>query len=412
MGVKVIFLMSIVFGVLLPNGDVGSDILLMINTLMFNIGNTLELSGCKICFKSQNEVYQKKKDRCVACLVNDHGECGGIRSFLNKFHELQNDVNQECKNEQHWRVKALEDDTHFGNLVPGKYDDAAWDICGIEYTKLPQNLTDELDIDRRMLINRRECRYEPHINPKIEACKVYGQASFLFCYSLMNGRTLQGRKLDAELITLLKNDGTNVGNHSSIINKLYKVKTTKKIIGNSASITDVSLEPGFHFEDGCGIYFQPHQPVVSDIFKNCQDDACLIHLNTLHIRTNKIQDLDSWYENIDYYLGARVGGRVCSLLQIYGLSILIPILMNFAANVVVFYNDITNDRVKWFEAIPLLLLVYPQWRVLRYLGSYLFFHGDETKLEQDKVAYERDVGTLEPYLEAAIQVKPLFIQFA
>ena len=85
---------------------------------------------------------------------------------------------------------------------------------------------------------------------------------------------------------------------------------------------------------------------------------------------------------------------------------MIPILMNFAANVVVFYNDVNSNQAKWMEFIPLLLLVYPQWRVLKLLGSYLFVHGDETKLEQDKVAYERDVGTLEPYLEASIQVNP------
>ena len=417
MGVKVIFLMSIVFGVLLPDVDVGSDILLMINTLMFNIGDTLELSGCQSCYKTKNEVYTKRDGSCGPCLINDLGSvCGGIRSFLEKFHSLQNDANQGCKDEN-WRVEAFEGDSLFGNLVSGKYNKSARkykktrDICGIDYTKLPETVNDEFDNSRRMLVTRRDCIHRPRINTQIEACVVYGQASYLFCHSLTRRRTILSDKFNRQLTRLLKNDErmrkANGSNHSEISNKLYKIKITKEsVFGSCPLITDLDLEPGFRFEDGCGIYFQAHNPVVSDIFRTCHDDACMVHLNALHTRTNKIHDLESWYENIDYYLGARVGGRVCSMLRIYGWTIMIPILMNFAANVVVFYNDVTSNQAKWMEFIPLLLLVYPQWRVLKLLGSYLFVHGDETKLEQDKVAYERDVGTLEPYLEASIQVNP------
>ena len=414
MGVKVIFVMSIVFGVILPNSDVGLDILLMINTLTFNIGNTLELSGCKICYKTNKEVYRKKKEDCATCLVNDYGKCGGIREFLRKFHTLQISDTKQCMDEN-WRITSSEQVGNLGNrfrsLETGKYNESANDICGIEYTKRPFYPNDESDIDRRLYVKTIDC---PSINAEIEACPVYGQASYLFCSALTKGvenpLTTKGRKFKKELDRLLMNTARITGNHSGILNKLYKIKETKKKRkkpgkkGSDSYIMSITLEPDYHFEDGCGLYFRARQDVESDDLKDCDDDVCLIHLQTLHIRTNKIHDLESWYKNLDYYLGARVGGRVCSLLQIYGWTIMIPILMNFVANVIVFYNDFSSNSAQWPECIPLLLLVYPQWRVMKYLGNYLFVHRDENKLEKDKVAFERDVGTLEPYLEATIQV--------
>ena len=53
--------------------------------------------------------------------------------------------------------------------------------------------------------------------------------------------------------------------------------------------------------------------------------------------------------------------------------------------------------------IPVLLLFYPQWRSIKMLINYIY-HQDENKLQTDKQTYEREVETLEPYLEAALQV--------
>ena len=97
-----------------------------------------------------------------------------------------------------------------------------------------------------------------------------------------------------------------------------------------------------------------------------------------------------------------------NLIQIYGMSMLIPLLLNITFGFIVFYNDYTYETASKYELIPCFMMLYPQWKVLKYLVSYCFFHKDEHILRKEKMIYERDVATLEPYLEATIQVK-LFI---
>ena len=47
--VALIFSISILFNVILPTGDVYSDVALMVNTITFNVASTLEISGCRVC---------------------------------------------------------------------------------------------------------------------------------------------------------------------------------------------------------------------------------------------------------------------------------------------------------------------------------------------------------------------------
>ena len=51
----------------------------------------------------------------------------------------------------------------------------------------------------------------------------------------------------------------------------------------------------------------------------------------------------------------------------------------------------------------MIFLVYPQWRVIKYLFRYYAYHKSETQLEEEKAAYERDVASLEPFLESLWQ---------
>ena len=71
------FVMCILFNIILPTGDVGSDLNLMYLALTFNLGDTLELAGCKSCYhKTENDVYYPKENlndnECKTCYYSDY----------------------------------------------------------------------------------------------------------------------------------------------------------------------------------------------------------------------------------------------------------------------------------------------------------------------------------------------------
>ena len=90
-----IFVMCLVFNVFLPSTDIGSDIYLMKNTLTFQLGNSLELGGCKSCYrKTESEVYLSKNmvenEDCDWFLQDSYFACGKYPLILNEINEHQN----------------------------------------------------------------------------------------------------------------------------------------------------------------------------------------------------------------------------------------------------------------------------------------------------------------------------------
>ena len=82
------FVMCIIFNIILPSGDQGSDIYLLYNVLTFQLGVTTELSGCRACYgKTESEIYfpkveLKDKDDCNNLCVEDRNFlCDNILSF-------------------------------------------------------------------------------------------------------------------------------------------------------------------------------------------------------------------------------------------------------------------------------------------------------------------------------------------
>ena len=106
----------------------------------------------------------------------------------------------------------------------------------------------------------------------------------------------------------------------------------------------------------------------------------------------------------DYYIGIRTGGVTCRLLQIYGWCIVIPIFLNLSFTIVLFVNDFCDQKANIYELIPLVLLVYPQYKTIKFLSKYIFIHRDEELLNEEKEKHNRDVATLEPFLESCLQV--------
>jgi hypothetical protein len=70
---------------------------------------------------------------------------------------------------------------------------------------------------------------------------------------------------------------------------------------------------------------------------------------------------------------------------------------------VAYFLDLQDGRANRYEIIPALILFYPQWCVLKYLGNYLF-HQNEKQLINEKKHHEKHIETAEPFLEAGLQV--------
>ena len=396
MGVLIPFVTSILFGLLLPTSDVTLDAKFMEKTLTFNVGNTLELIGCKLCYKSENLVYRKRKGKCSTCLVNDYKhECGGILTFLNEVNHLGGMDEENCNQEFNWRVTK---DKKI--VVPGAYTNN--NSCAIEYIKNESVPKSTLNIDRRLFVAESSCLYVnlKQIKERVEACNIIGNASLLSCDRLTQEKQFS-KMLRRYLTVKISQNKTPIWDVD-----MFRITQITRIDKNNRTKTRTVLKKGYNFDDGCGIIFKEIDFSQSDGTSTCNDDPCYWHLTSLKIRTNNIHDLSSWKEVTDYYLGVRVGGLTCKLLKIYGVMMLIPLLLNVTFSYSVFYNDYKDGVVKKYEVIPLLMTIYPQWKVLKYLGSYYFGHKNEDILRKEKMIYERDVATLEPFLEASIQVKP------
>ena len=118
-----IFVLSILFNMMLPSGDVYSDVYLMYQTWTFQNTDSLEMSGCRACFgKSVKDLFPKKHD-CEKCVTtNNHFWCGRSYSFLNHYSSIESESINKCENKK-WRVY------YNGSFEPGECDDNSHYCC-------------------------------------------------------------------------------------------------------------------------------------------------------------------------------------------------------------------------------------------------------------------------------------------
>ena len=83
-----IFVLTIFFNMILPTGDVYSDILLMFQTWTFQNTDSLEMVGCRACFgKTEEDLYPTERG-CKTCVTqNANFACGHNIPSLKKFLE-------------------------------------------------------------------------------------------------------------------------------------------------------------------------------------------------------------------------------------------------------------------------------------------------------------------------------------
>ena len=115
-----IYVLAISFNLILPTGDIYSDIGLMVQTIKFQNSDSREMLGCRACYgKEEAEVERFKLSNCTTCITkNRYNYCGNFPSSINKFLEVEGKT--ICEQEK-WSVfynGSLEKD--------GECDNSKW----------------------------------------------------------------------------------------------------------------------------------------------------------------------------------------------------------------------------------------------------------------------------------------------
>ena len=279
MHVAVSFITNLLFGIILPTGDTGSDIYLMHEAMNFKLGSQNTMAGCRACYgKSKEEVYTDVVGECTVCA---NSLCGELSAPIDKLLEP---LESECSHDD-------DSPSYFG-----------WSVG-------------------QDVVEKRKCD------------------SSVFC---------------CIRVTPYEN------------------------------ITNVTV-PGFRKT------------------LQCNDDVCKTHLNSLSTFST-IENLTMWRNSNPYsYRGQRYGGQSCEIVHTLGILISLPILMYFVKCIHIFYHDWRSSTASIFEIPFVVIQLYPQLRVIKYWAKY-FRYGKLDQLEKDKAAHEREVETIEPYMESLPQV--------
>ena len=382
------FIVCIFFNIFLNSFDVYSDTSLTYNTLTFNLGDSVFLTGCKLCYgKDDQDILLKNMQSCSYCVTkNHHFQCGLNYGILNYIDKLKNV--EKCDVQENFSALLVSDNFYFENR-PCNY---SADSCCIETNKKTELSSPFKDIDRKLIAY--------HISQL-----GYNRSSLDYDIYVLGGRhnTWHCRVVfldyfgesDSRLRYFLDKNITNAA-----IQKKREWYFKFVTIGEN----NVSLEEGFQFQDDCGIFIQEKQTnwVYNNGERVCGLDSCFIHLQRLNFVSN-VSSLSQWKQKTFYQAVIELGGQKCHLLRQLGLVGLAPILLNLIFNIHVFLEDIKLGKAWKMEFVFVFALFYPQWRTLHFLFEYLCDR-NETNLNAAKDDYDKRIGTLEPFLESAFQV--------
>ena len=91
------------------------------------------------------------------------------------------------------------------------------------------------------------------------------------------------------------------------------------------------------------------------------------------------------------------------MLRIYGITSIVPIILCMIFHLLLFVEDVKLNRAFKIEIVFVFCQFYPQWKTLKFLYSYLR-DGNEEELNRSKDNFDIHVGSLEPFIESALQV--------
>ena len=387
--VIVSFAVCIFFNVGLNSFDVYSDITLAYNTLTFNLGDSLLLTGCKVCQgKEDKDVFTEKNRSCQHCLTqNQKFQCGGSFQILEKLNELSKSdtcasdgfgvsFNGTSKSYQ-WKNETCKDDVN---------------ACCVEVRN------NAIANNTLSLIDKRIIAYQPSHLKNLR--NELGYDIFILSGTSNNYHCNRVYLdyvdwFDSNIKPFIKENITKVKKPIET-DWFFKFKQSE----NGKRV----LEKGFDVNTTeCGLYItQKLKKHVQNNGEMCGTSSCLVHLQRLKCHFN-ISSVNEWKEQTFFSAGVKLGGQICSLLVSLGLASLVPIVTNIVFNIFVFIEDLKSGDAKEIELIFVLLACYPQTKCLKFLFHYLV-HRDEEKLNIDKNKFDSELGSLETFLESAFQV--------
>ena len=413
-----IFATCILFNVIIPTMDVGTDLDLTVQTLTFNLGDSLELEGCKSCYhKNETEVYYPEKnldtDDCKICLFDQYSRCGRNAAVLKEIRKFQ-DENESCLKTVTFTLKNQFVDnsrTSKPNGTQSEYRecDVTKDDCCVTRTGETKKENPIQKLDRKKLFW--PCFWDYGIkgplsnlstllndSNEFDHCTVSGKASHLYCSRQGFPKFLEQVKKRRLLIE-------NSSKNQTIFFYPYSLSNGSAMIKDkNQSIMDPNIECGILFFRHNDDYDEQRIHATNRKYSHyCNEDACLVHLKALH-RGTSITDLKKWRKRTEYFVGMKVGGLTCHILQIYGISILFPIILTTCFNIELFVNDFRNQKASLFEIIPLIFAFYTQFKYIKILAQYLFIHRNENILKENKEENDRIVANREAFLESCFQV--------
>ena len=387
----------ILFNVLLPTADVGSDLNFMYLTLTFNLGDSIELQGCKACYqKTEKQLYHSETilshNKCKICLYNEGSFCGLYLPVLKKMIEWEGDEGS-CMFNETFRF------SHERKFEGGKCMEEK-DRCCISRTKQMDGGKSIQKLDPNNLVISCKSFTSLELIP-FHRCLVAGTESSISCARMWSTAKSKELPILAKRLAYIIKSSTN---ESDFLYPYSWINESFVIQENSVPITEPNIKCGLLIHLNKINDSGQEQLEILNYNHVCREDTCLTHLKALKQFASTITNLTEWRKSTDYIAGARVGGATCRILQIYGTSIGIPILLNFIFNIVLFVSDFRENKATIMEILPLFLLFYPQYKSIKFLAQYIFTHHDENLLIEEKKENDCKVSSLEPYLESSLQV--------
>ena len=192
-------------------------------------------------------------------------------------------------------------------------------------------------------------------------------------------------------------------------------KTFFKI--NEDGITEISnyvdyFEKSIEYDDyQCGLLLAPVDHDTLSNNKICTTNHCEEYIIGLgNDFLTKSLGIENWKSLMEYdKYNRRIGGKICDLLTFYGKALIVPVILNMMFHINAFCFELRNGNASLFEFVFVLFLIYPQYRCSKIIFNY-FFHKDESKLLSEKATYERNIESIESYVESGLQVRCIVIR--
>ena len=386
--VIVSFVVSIIFRIFLNTFDVYSDVALSTNTLTFNLGDTVLLSGCKVCHgKRDKEIFSVNNSKCNQCLTANYNYvCGLSFKFLDKINAM--DKTDKCDFERFGFSESL-GSLDWKNETCNNERDCCASPRQKTTTSYQRHPLDQ--IDKRILAIQNPVLKDLRYILGYDVYILSGQLNSFYCEKVF--WNYFGWSSRSKLKYFFHNLSiANELNHSQFFFKFIRSLENKTVI-----------KEGFDVYDNCGFYvLSKHQYQKYNNGENCGSDSCLIHFQKLKMYQN-ITNLNDWKEKKFFIYGIKVGGKTCQDLWNYGIASLVPILLNLIFHLFVYLDDLKLEKASMWEIVFILIQFYPQWKTIKYLVTFIK-NRDESQLNEEMDDIDLRIGSIEPFIESAFQV--------